>query len=144
MNKRMSHVGLSVSCIKRSIKFYQQMLGMELMVHETFEGKQYESILGLPAAQGEVALMKAGDVRIELFEFLHPLPNPNRLDRPVCDVGITHFCIEVDDLDSEYARLVAAGVEFHCPPILFFDSTKATYGRDPDGNVFELIEQHVD
>jgi hypothetical protein len=30
------------------------------------------------------------------------------------------------------------GAVFHCPPQDFGGAVKATYGRDPDGNVFEL------
>ena len=35
--------------------------------------------------------------------------------------------------------LVSKGVNFHCPP-QDFGSVKATYGRDIDGNVFEIQE----
>jgi len=36
-------------------------------------------------------------------------------------------------------RLQAAGVVFNCPPPKFPGSSiRATYGRDPDGNVIEL------
>jgi catechol 2,3-dioxygenase-like lactoylglutathione lyase family enzyme len=48
--------------------------------------------------------------------------------------------VEVDDLDKECRRLLAAGVRFHCEPLAFSAAEKATYARDPDGNVFELLE----
>jgi predicted enzyme related to lactoylglutathione lyase len=47
------------------------------------------------------------------------------------------LCFDVDDVEAEYQRLLAAGVRFHTPP-QDFGSARATYGRDPDGNVFEL------
>ena len=78
-------------------------------------------------------------MQFELFECQQPSPKHGDPKRPVSDHGITHFCIEVSDIDSEYQRLSAAGVPFHCPP-LNFGTAKATYGRDPDGNVFELLE----
>ena len=40
---------------------------------------------------------------------------------------------------DEYDRLLKNGVEFHSPP-QNFGQVKATYGRDCDGNVFELQE----
>ena len=43
------------------------------------------------------------------------------------------------DIQAEYERLSAAGMRFHCPP-LDMGAVKATYGRDPDGNVVELQE----
>jgi catechol 2,3-dioxygenase-like lactoylglutathione lyase family enzyme len=84
-------------------------------------------------------LQKEG-LRIELFEFSRRVSRVADLGRPVCDYGISHFCIEVSDIEGMYHRLRAAGVSFHCPPLKFSGRAYATYGRDPDGNVFELLE----
>jgi catechol 2,3-dioxygenase-like lactoylglutathione lyase family enzyme len=140
MIKAMKHVGISVSNLGRSISFYRDLLGMEVVVEDTFSGDQYDAILRLRATSGKVALLKSGDMQIELFEFSHPTPRHADPDRPVCDHGITHFCVQVDDVDDSYERLRASGVSFHCPPIVFYGTAKATYGRDPDGNVFELLQ----
>lgn len=138
MIKGMNHVGLSVANLDRSIGFYRDLLGMEVVVASmVFEGPRYETILRLNGARGKVALLRAADMQIELFEFLHPLPRLADPHRPVCDHGITHFCIEVSDIDVVYERLQAAGVCFHSAP-LDFGTAKATYCRDLDGNVVEL------
>lgn len=134
----MNHVGVSVSNLERSIGFYRDLLGMEVVGRTTFEGERYELILGLRGARGKVALVRLGNLRLELFEFESPRPKPAEPNRPVCDHGITHFCLQVTDIQSEYVRLKAAGVPFHCPPQV--GTAIATYGRDPDGNVFELLE----
>jgi len=140
MIKSINHVGVSVSDLERSMRFYRDLLGMEVVVSTTFSGDLYSRILALEGATGKVALLKAANMQVELFEFARPTPQPGDPQRPVCDHGITHFCIEVADIDSEYARLAAAGVPFHCPPLNFFGKAKATYGRDPDGNVFEMLQ----
>ena len=44
------------------------------------------------------------------------------------------------DIDEEHKRLSEAGMRFHCPPIDAGKGLRATYGRDPDGNVVELLE----
>ena len=45
------------------------------------------------------------------------------------------------DIDAEYERLKAGGVKFNCPPPKFEGGPiRATYGRDPDGNVIEIQE----
>jgi predicted enzyme related to lactoylglutathione lyase len=54
------------------------------------------------------------------------------------------LCLEVTDIDAEYTRLCAAGMLFHCPPQRVGDSLRVTYGRDPDGNVIELLEASPD
>ena len=100
----------------------------------------YEKIMALEGAKGRACLLKKGDLQLELFEFSHPSPRPKDPKYPVSDHGISHFCIEVAGIDGVFQRLRTAGVAFHCPPLNFFGKAKATYGRDPDGNVFELLE----
>jgi catechol 2,3-dioxygenase-like lactoylglutathione lyase family enzyme len=138
--RALNHVGISVANLERSVRFYTELLDMHVVVQGEFSGKQYEAILRLPGVSGKVALLKAGNMQVELFEFSNPRPRLNDPDRPVCDLGISHFCIEVTDIQGVYERLKAGGVSFHCPPLEFFGTTKATYGRDPDGNVFELVQ----
>jgi catechol 2,3-dioxygenase-like lactoylglutathione lyase family enzyme len=143
MIKGMNHVGLSVSNLDRAFEFYRDLLGMEIASQGRFGGEwhdeKYDGVLGLKGAAGRAATLRLGDMGIELFEFEHPRPNPVDPNRPVCDHGITHFCLQVTDIYGEYARLKSAGVVFHCPP-QDFGKGIATYGRDPDGNVFELLE----
>ena len=60
-------------------------------------------------------------------------------------ITVTHiYGFDVKDIDVEYERLVNAGVKFHTPPPksdqLGGGKIRATYGRDPDGNVIELQE----
>lgn len=141
MIKSFNHVGISVVSLERAIAFYRDLLGMDVVVETTFGGEKYSAILGLTQAAGKVALLRSASTQLELFEFSSPKPASMRVDRPVCDHGITHFCIEVADLESAYEKLSRAGVVFHCPPLTFSETTKATYARDPDGNVFELLEK---
>jgi catechol 2,3-dioxygenase-like lactoylglutathione lyase family enzyme len=140
MIRGLNHVGISVANLDRSVGFYRDLLGMEVVFHGEFAGEQYETILALEGARGRVALLKSGNLQIELFEFSHPVPKRGDPRRPACDHGLTHFCIEVADIEGEYERLKAVGVPFHCPPLDFFGAEKATYGRDPDGNLFELLQ----
>ncbi len=85
-------------------------------------------------------MLKSGNACVELFEYQTPSPKPGEAGRPVCDHGITHICLQVSAIDEEYARLKAAGMAFHCPPQQVGSDIRATYGRDPDGNVVELLE----
>ena len=143
----LNHVGISVTDIERSIAFYRSALSMEPATSITefgpghAEGK-YERIMALPGATGRVCTIAGdGGLRLELFEFVHPVPSRRSIDRPVSDHGISHFCIEVDDIHAEYQRILSAGGVCHCPPLEFFGRVKATYARDLDGNVFELIQK---
>lgn len=141
MIKGINHVGISVMNLERSVRFYLDQLGMQVVIEaREFSGERYERILALEGARGKVALLQRGTLQLELFEFIDPPPREKDPNYSVADRGISHFCIEVEDLDTLYDRLHKAGVRFHCPPVEFVGEAKATYGRDPDGNVFELLE----
>ena len=132
------HAGLSVKDLERSIEFYC-MLGAQLLRRGSWDGGPMDSITALTGTRGRTAMLKVGGQHLELFEFASPAGKQADAARPACDHGITHFCIEVEDIESEYRRLVAAGVRFHCEPQAFGRS-KATYARDPDGNIVELVQ----
>jgi catechol 2,3-dioxygenase-like lactoylglutathione lyase family enzyme len=84
-------------------------------------------------------MLERGPSRLELFEYSVPVPNPAPGPRPNVDHGIAHFCFEVKEIESEYERLRAAGVPFLSEPVLQA-YVKVCSGRDPDGNLFELLE----
>ena len=141
MIKGMHHVGISVSDLERSIEFYRRTLQMELAGPIfSFAGPLFEQVMALEKPQGRIGFLSNGSLQIELFEFSHPTPAQQDSNYSVADRGISHFCVEVTDIAATYARLLAAGVRFHCPVLEFPGGIKATYGRDPDGNVFELLE----
>jgi glyoxylase I family protein len=137
--KGIHHVALSVSDIDRSIRFYCDLLGMQLLRRGEFAQGAMDRITRLRGTRGRSAMLRAGGQHIELFEFAAPQPKAMASDREVCDHGITHFCIHVERVQEEYERLRAAGVEFNCAPQAF-GVMWATYGHDPDGNIFELLE----
>jgi catechol 2,3-dioxygenase-like lactoylglutathione lyase family enzyme len=124
------------------ISFYRDQLGFELVLDRPWaqgEGVA-DAVLGLERSSGRQALLRTGNAYLELFEFASPEPRPGDPDRPVCDHGYTHLCIDVDDLDEAYDQLTAAGVRFHSPPQDLFPGVRTCYSRDPDGNVVEIQE----
>lgn len=141
MIRGIHHTAISTADLERSIAFYQGLLGFEQVMDFTWpEGvENMNRTQALAETAGRVVMLKAGNCMIELFQYETPTPNPVDPRRPLCDHGITHFCLDVDDIEAEYARLTAGGMEFHCPPV-DYGTVKTTYGRDPDGNCIELQE----
>lgn len=141
MIKGFHHAALSTADLDRCVRFYTGVLGCE--VAWTFAwpigSSAADDVTGLRGSAARAAMLKLGPSFIEIFEFNSPIPKAVHGDRPACDHGITHICLEVTDIHAEYARLAAAGMRFHCPPQPQ-DTGWVTYGRDCDGNILELLE----
>ncbi|MFT3965775.1 MAG: VOC family protein [Sphingobium sp.] len=136
------HVGISVSDLEQSMAFYRRHFGMELAVPVfPFDGPMIEDIQDLPGASGRLGVLRRGDFMLELFEYAAPRPAPKDALHSVGDHGISHFGIMVDGIEALVAAMHSEGVHFHSPIQTFPSGMKAAYGRDPDGNVFELVEQ---
>ena len=141
-----NHVAISTPDIERSLAFYRDLLGLEEVFRRNWEVGEtiFDNITDLEDSAARIVMLKAGNACVELFEYQTPAPKPGEPRRPVCDHGITHLCLQVTAIEAEYERLKAAGMEFHCPPQDFGSDIQATYGRDPDGNVVELLEVPAD
>lgn len=137
---KLNHVGISVSDIERSIRFYCDTFGMEQFCEiMPVGGPAHEAMMDLPGVSGRMCVVGKGPMHLELFEFHQPAPAV-RGAYPVSDHGVSHFGIEVEDIDATYRAVEAAGVRIHAPVIRFGSSMRATYCRDPDGNVFEIMQ----
>jgi catechol 2,3-dioxygenase-like lactoylglutathione lyase family enzyme len=141
MIRGIHHTAISTGDIERSLRFYRDLLGLEVVYSSAWEvgTKDVDRITGLKDSSARIVMLKAGNACIELFQYVSPVPKGAEPMRPVCDHGITHICLDVTGIDAEYERLRAAGMTFHCPP-QGVGALRATYGRDPDGNVVELLE----
>ncbi|MDJ0928381.1 MAG: VOC family protein [Gammaproteobacteria bacterium] len=135
------HAAISTPDLERFIDFYQRNFGCE--VAWTFGWNagipEADALTDLENSAAKAAMLKLGDSFLEVFEFSSPVPRPRDGDRRVCDHGITHICLQVQDMHAEYERLQAAGMRFHSPPQAQ-DTGFVAYGRDLDGNVVELLE----
>lgn len=134
------HVAISTPDIAGLVAFYRDVIGFEVVFETEMQASAtVDAMLGVTDAAARIVMMRTGTSFLELFQFSSPTPAPQSADRPVIDHGFTHICLNVTDIDSEYRRLEARGVRFHCPP-LHRGPVRCTYARDPDGNVIELIE----
>ena len=141
MIRHIHHTGLSTPDLDRSIRFYRDLFGFEVLSRFTMPpgSPGMDEMLALPGVGFSAALLRLGPTMIEVFQFSDPEPVRAPERRRVCDHGLTHLCFQVDDVKAEYERLSAAGMVFHCAP-QSGEGAAYVYGRDPDGNAIELIE----
>ena len=141
MIRGIHHTAISTPDLGRLVGFYRDVLGFEEVLDFSWpEGTEnLNRTHALDDTAARVVMLRAANTLLEIFEYTTPEPRPSDPKRPLCDHGITHLCLDVQDIDAEYERLAAAGMQFHSPPLQTGDA-RMTYGRDPDGNVIELLE----
>ena len=139
------HTGLTVADMDRSLHFWRDAMGMEVVFQQEKAGGYLEAITGEPGAHvlmTHVAFDGEGP-RIELFQYLAPSGGQHRL-RPA-DQGFVHICVACDDLDERLERLTAAGGIPLSKPVEIDTGVnrggRGVYLRDPDGYVVELFER---
>lgn len=135
------HTAISVPDMDKARDFYRDAFGFEPLSDSKWEpgADQIDRIVGLRGSAGRGMMLKGKNAYLELFEYTEPVAKTKDPDYPVNDHGITHFCMQVTDINAEYERLKGLGMRFHCAPE-DMGSAAATYGRDPFGNVIEIYE----
>jgi catechol 2,3-dioxygenase-like lactoylglutathione lyase family enzyme len=136
------HTAIATRDIESLSAWYCDMFGLTKLCDDGWSGApELDKIVGLPNSAARFMLLSGGNHCVELFQFDSPDPGEHTPFRPVSKPGFTHICFAVDDIEGEYRRLSEAGMEFHCAPTVAADRPLlATYGRDPDGNVVELLQ----
>jgi catechol 2,3-dioxygenase-like lactoylglutathione lyase family enzyme len=142
---RLHHTGYTVSDLDRSLVFYRDLLGCEVIATQEKEGGYLAAIVGYRDAHVRMAHLRfpGGEHVIELFEYLSP-PG-GKADVEPRNVGASHLCFIVKDLCSLYEDLVAQGVtSFVSAPVEVDTGINrgglALYLRDPDGITVELFQ----
>ncbi|MET0546476.1 MAG: VOC family protein [Caulobacterales bacterium] len=136
------HAALSSPDLERLKRFYCDVIGFETVYEAEWDkgAELIDKMMGLKDVAAKVAILRTGNCFLEIFEFRSPETLPADFWRPVHNHGMSHICIAVDDAQAEYERMSKAGMVFHCPPVHVGMPVFGTYGRDPDGNVIEVLE----
>ena len=136
---KFSHIGICVSDLGRSIRFYCEGLGFELGAsHEI--GDEFAALMDFESVALRSQFIHRDGVSIELLGYDRPsvIGEPHR--RPLNQVGLTHLNLRVEDVSDWAERIVAFGGAVH-------SSTRTTFGTnldfvyctDPDGTRIELM-----
>ena len=142
------HVGITVSNIENSIKFYRDILGLTLKGQAIMEGKETDALFAMNNCKVKIAYLNGSNniisPPIELLEFVN---NETIKDKPQLNkISISEICFRVDNIEKVYKHLIDNNVECLSEPQEFdftaygFSKSKALYFKDPDGIILELME----
>lgn len=103
----------------------------------------YRDTLGLPVAQLETNFvafrMKDQNFALQALSAAADMFHA-RAGEPTGKTDPMMLCTQVDNVDAEYERLTAKGVEFVQPPTDQYWGIRAAYFRDPEGNLWEMAQ----
>ncbi len=137
-----NHTSFTVSDLERSVAFYRDIMGFELISLGERGPAFAAKITGVPGAHLKVAYLQAPGHRIELIQYLSP-PG-KKLDLATNNVGCGHMAFDVDDLRKRYKEMKAKGVQFKSEPLEVPAGPNkggfAVYLTDPDGVTLEFIQ----
>jgi catechol 2,3-dioxygenase-like lactoylglutathione lyase family enzyme len=140
------HFSITCSDADRSIAFYRDGFGMELVSDRIVEpGGFVERVTGVAGARVRIVHLSGHGFNFELLEYGEP--RGEQRAREPNHVGAAHLCFIVEDCDAVCAELAARGVKVRSrdgrPQTVSGgpnDGGKAVYLEDPDGNPVELVQ----
>ena len=127
-----AHVGLNCRNIKATEAFYARHFG-------------FRRVRTVPLGDGaEIVFLRAGDVRLELFQAAGD-GRPVERDGPP-EAGFRHLAFAVDDLEATLREIGADAVVTLGPA--HFDAVipgwAGAWLRDPDGRIVEIAQGYRD
>jgi catechol 2,3-dioxygenase-like lactoylglutathione lyase family enzyme len=139
MISALDHVALSVKDLDRSLAFYRDLLGLEVVrVLDCPPDTHLDEVVGMPGCSARIAHLKLGEGMLEIFEYADPRGRPLPPGHRQADHGWVHLGFTSSDTRSDYERLRAQGVRFIREPLEFRPNVWICYFYGPDGEVCEL------
>jgi catechol 2,3-dioxygenase-like lactoylglutathione lyase family enzyme len=139
-----NHVGLTVTDLERSITFYTEVLGCEVVMRQEKQGGYLAAIVGYPDVDVKMAHLRlpGSEHRLELFEYRSPRTAPRDLEPRY--VGNAHICFVASNLHTFYEQLVERHVDTFSGPVEVDTGANkggvSLYLRDPDGITVEVFQ----
>jgi glyoxylase I family protein len=136
------HTVLLVSDFNRSLDFYCDILGFELISRdEDRRGPFLDQMFNVKEVVIKLALIRAGGEIVEVIEVVSP-QEITRHDGTDARYGIARIGWEVDEIETMVGELRAKGVEFLSDivdmTVGHYAGGKVVFFRDPDGIILEL------
>ncbi len=138
-----NHTSFTVSDLGRSIAFYRDGFGFQVVSHAPRDPTLVSHITGVEGADVVTAYLRGPGHMLELIEYKAPAARGKVEARP-CDTGFAHIAFDVDNVEEAMkqavrhgATAVAAPCEINAGPN---KGRRIVYVRDWDGVTIEFIE----
>ena len=122
--KQLLHTRMRVSDMEQTIKFYREVLGLEVVEQKVSPRGSHLAFLAVPNSQELIELCSfpsSGAVKVQ--------------------EDLVHLAFEVEDLDETIRELHAKGVPITDGPTLSSSGSRFIFIDAPDGYEIELIQR---
>lgn len=142
VNVSVSHIGICVSDLERSRRFYCDALGFEEQFSHRV-GAEFARLMEIEGVDVRSVMVSRDGVTLELLGFEAPGRTGTGERRPMNALGFTHLSLRVDDVDE-----AASAIERFGGTVVRSTRTTLEYGAaqldfvyctDPDGVRIELM-----
>lgn len=141
--KNIRHIGIVVKNMDVALKFYRDLLGLEIQGKTEEYGNFIDKILKISDTKLKTIKLSAEDnaTRIELLKFETPISKEDST-KSLGRNGLTHLSLTVKNLDELYLLLKNEGIFFNSEPQISPDkSLKVVFCKDFEGNFLELTQE---
>lgn len=137
-----SHLGVCVSDLERSERFYVHGLGFTREADLRVQGEPSDTLLDLKDTDLEAVYLVRDGVRVELLHYRSPGVVSGPRPRPMNLLGLTHLSLRVDDLEDALRACAEAGGEVQGRTRIGMPEhgVGAAFVLDPDGTRVELVQ----
>jgi catechol 2,3-dioxygenase-like lactoylglutathione lyase family enzyme len=136
------HMGLTVSDIGASKRFYRNCVGMEV-VREPYETRNVarDELMGSAGVRMMICWLRDDRFLLQLVQYL--VGGGETLDLHHNNVGSPHLSFVMDDFDSKFAELSARDDAVIASRLVDTGSARTFHVEDPDGLPVEFCQFKV-
>ena len=136
------HTSFTVSDLERSVAFYRDILGMQVVWDSVqagaeFKGEIADNLTNCPGTELHIVFLRINERLIELVQYTPQ--GKSLVDNKASDTGSAHVCFQTENIQELHKKLTAHGVRLHCTP-QHLGGVWVMYFRDPDGIVLEAMQ----
>jgi len=137
---KLRHIGIVVNNLNNSLKFWKNIFSFKVIKSAKEQGETIDQMLSFKNCKIKtVKMVNKSGLSLELIEFL----KPKRIKKEMKTNynGITHFALEVKNLD-EFYKNNKKKIKFNCSPQISKDlKVKVLYAKTPENSFIELVQK---
>jgi catechol 2,3-dioxygenase-like lactoylglutathione lyase family enzyme len=136
-----AHAAFVSPDLTRLAHFYTTLTGIAVHSRGSFgPDKKFDVVAGISEVRFQGAWIRLPNAELEFWQYEQPRTTSKSLTE-ISTPGWSHLCFESDDVHADFERLRMHGVVTHGAPLNFSNAT-IFFGRDPDGNIFEVLQPY--